>query len=1534
MAHIKGKKSHAIIQQGLKILENLDHRGAVGADKLMGDGAGILIQIPDTLYRDEFSQQGIVLPPPGEYGVAMVFLPKETASRLACEQELERSVRAEGQVVLGWRNVPVDVDMPMSPAVRDCEPVIRQLFIGRGADVMVPDALERKLYVIRKTASHAIQNMRLAHGKEYFVPSASVRTVVYKGLLLADQVGRYYRDLADPRTVSALALVHQRFSTNTFPAWPLAHPYRMIAHNGEINTVKGNFNWLRAREGMMQSAVLGDDLKKLYPIVYEGQSDTATFDNCLELLVNSGYSLAHAMMMMIPEAWEQHTQMDESRRAFYEYHAAMMEPWDGPAAVAFTDGRQIGATLDRNGLRPARYLVTDDDMVILASEAGTLSIPENRIVKKWRLQPGKMFLIDLEQGRIIDDAEIKLQLANSRPYRQWIERLQIKLESLPAPRQAHVATQSSVSLLDRQQAFGWTQEDYKFILEPMATTGEEVIGSMGNDAPLAVLSDRAKPFYNYFRQLFAQVTNPPIDPIREQLVMSLVSFIGPKPNLLDINNVNPPLRLEVSQPVLDFAAMAQIRDIEQVTGKKFRSYELDITYPAAWGPEGIEARVAALCARAVDAVQSGYNILIVSDRLVDGERVAIPALLATSAVHQHLIRAGLRTNAGLVVETGSAREVHHFALLGGYGAEAIHPYLALESLGKMSDPEKAVKNFVKAIGKGLNKVMSKMGISTYMSYTGAQIFEAVGLQKALVDKYFTGTASNIEGIGIFQVAEEALRQHRAAFGNDPVLANDLEAGGEYAYRVRGEEHMWTPDSIAKLQHASRQNNYRTYKEYAQIINDQSRRHMTLRGLFEFRFDPSRAIPLDDVEPAKEIVKRFATGAMSLGSISTEAHSVLAVAMNRIGGKSNTGEGGEDELRYRAEMREGKSTIKDGDTLASVLGADRIEADVPLKKGDSLRSKIKQVASGRFGVTAEYLSSADQIQIKMAQGAKPGEGGQLPGHKVSEYIAKLRYSVPGVGLISPPPHHDIYSIEDLAQLIHDLKNVNAKASISVKLVSEVGVGTVAAGVAKAKADHVVIAGHDGGTGASPVSSIKHVGTPWELGLAETQQTLVLNRLRSRIRVQADGQMKTGRDVVIGALLGADEFGFATAPLVVEGCIMMRKCHLNTCPVGVATQDPVLRQKFQGKPEHVVNFFFFIAEEVREIMAQLGIRKFDDLIGRADLLDMRSGVEHWKASGLDFTRVFHQTQSDADVRQTEEQDHGLAGALDHQLIERSKPALERGEKVSFIVPVRNRNRTIGAMLSGAVAARYGHDGLPDDTIHIQCNGTAGQSFGAFLAHGITMDLVGEGNDYVGKGLSGGRIIVRSPNDFRGFGPDHIIAGNTVLYGALAGEAFFNGVAGERFAVRNSGAATVVEGTGDHGCEYMTGGTVVVLGATGRNFAAGMSGGVAYVWDPERTLKQRANLSMVELEAVVPHAEQQAQNGIDTWHSAQRGGERETDETILRRLVEDHFRYTGSFRAREILGDWEAARGKFVKVMPTDYRRALGEMWRAANPQQLAA
>jgi len=1533
IAHIKGKKSHSIVDQGLLILKNLDHRGAVGADPLMGDGAGILIQIPDQYYREEMAKQGVDLPPPGEYGVGMVFLPKENASRIACEQEIERAVLAEGQIVLGWRDVPVDRDMPMSPTVREKEPVIRQIFIGRGPDVMVTDALERKLYVIRKSSGHAIQALNLLHGKEFFVPSMSARTVVYKGLLLADQVGVYYKDLQDERCVSALALVHQRFSTNTFPEWPLAHPYRLIAHNGEINTVKGNFNWMRAREGVMQSAVLGADLKKLFPLIYEGQSDTASFDNALELLVMAGYPLPQAMMMMVPEAWENHTSMDDNRRAFYEYHAAMMEPWDGPAALAFTDGRHIGGTLDRNGLRPARYIVTDDDLVVMASESGVLPIPESKIIQKWRLQPGKMFLIDLDAGRIIDDKELKDTYANAKPYKQWINSVRVKLDELKEePRQPS----SSLKLLDLQQVFGYTQEDVKFLMAPMASGGEEAIGSMGNDSPLAVMSNKNKPLYNYFRQLFAQVTNPPIDPIREALVMSLVSFIGPKPNLLDTNNINPPMRLEVSQPVLDYDDIAKLRNISAHSGGKFKSYELNICYPVAWGKEGIEARLASLCAKAVDAVKSGHNILIISDRKVDAEQLPIPALLATSAIHQHLVSKGLRTSTGLVVETGSARETHHFALLAGYGAEAIHPYLAMDTLADLAkglpgdlSPEKAIYNFQKAVGKGLLKVMSKMGISTYMSYCGAQIFEAIGLSKALVDKYFKGTASNVEGIGVFEVAEEALRLHTAAFSADPVLANALDAGGEYAFRIRGEEHMWTPDAIAKLQHSTRSNSYNTYKEYAQIINDQSKRHMTLRGLFEFKIDPSKAISIDEVEPAKEIVKRFATGAMSLGSISTEAHATLAIAMNRIGGKSNTGEGGEDVNRYRNELK--GIPIKQGATLASEIGKEHIEVDIPLLEGDSLRSRIKQVASGRFGVSAEYLISADQIQIKMAQGAKPGEGGQLPGHKVSEYIAKLRVSVPGVGLISPPPHHDIYSIEDLAQLIHDLKNVNPRASISVKLVSEVGVGTVAAGVAKAKSDHVVIAGHDGGTGASPLSSIKHAGSPWELGLAETQQTLVLNGLRNRIRVQADGQMKTGRDVVIGAMLGADEFGFATAPLVVEGCIMMRKCHLNTCPVGVATQDPVLRAKFSGKPEHVVNFFFFIAEEARQIMAQLGIRKFDDLIGRADLLDRSKAIAHWKAKGLDFSRIFHQPESKLPVYHTDHQDHGLDKALDHKLIAQAKTALEKGEKVSFISPIKNLNRTVGAMLSGEVAKRYGDEGLPDDTIHIQLQGTAGQSAGAFLAKGVTLDLVGEGNDYVGKGLSGGRIIVRPNTEFRGRAVDNMISGNTVLYGAISGEAFINGVAGERFAVRNSGATAVVEGTGDHGCEYMTGGTVVVLGNTGRNFAAGMSGGIAYVYDPEGDFAGKCNTSMVSLEKVLSDTEQEQTLGRDIWHSLLRGGERQTDEAILRGLIERHFKYTGSTRARYLLDNWAASRAKFVKVFPTEYKRALAELAAVAETKK---
>lgn len=1519
VAHMKGQKSHSIVEQGLLILKNLDHRGAVGADPLQGDGAGILIQIPDQLYREELAKQGITLPLAGEYGVGMVFLPQEAASRLACQEEIERAVRGEGQVVLGWRDVPVNRDMPMSPAVKAKEPVIRQIFVARGPDVLVTDALERKLYIIRKRASHAIRALKLKHCYEFYVPSFSARTVNYKGLLLADQVGVYYNDLADPRCVSALALVHQRFSTNTFPTWDLAHPFRMIAHNGEINTVRGNVNWMRARERSVTSPVLGADLDKVWPLIYPGQSDSASFDNALELLVMGGYSLAHAVMMMIPEAWEKHSLMDESRRAFYEYHAAMMEPWDGPAAVAFTDGCQIGATLDRNGLRPARYLVTKDDLVVMASESGVLPIEDSRIAQKWRLQPGKMFLIDLEQGRIIDDKELKNSLANSKPYREWLSKVRINIDEIPGEAQPF---EKKASMLDYQQAFGYTMEDTKMLLTPMANNGEEAIGSMGNDAALPVLSSKNKTLYNYFRQLFAQVTNPPIDPIREEMVMSLVSFIGPRPNLLNNADINPPIRLEVAQPILNAAKIEKIRNIQQYTNGKFRSHELNICYPLAWGKEGVEARLASLAAEAEDAVRGGANILLISDRNIDRDHIAIPALLATSTVHLHLVKKGLRTNTGLVVETGSARETHQFALLAGYGAEAIHPWLAMETLREMADgdaakEEKYVSNFVKAVGKGLCKVMSKMGISTYMSYTGAQIFEAVGLKKAFVDKYFSGTPSKIEGIGLFEVAEETILLHEAAFSADPVLDDALDAGGEYAFRIRGEDHLWTPDAIAKLQHSTRSGKYESYKEYAKIINDQTKRHLTLRGLFDIK-KAAEPVPLEEVESAKEIVKRFATGAMSLGSISTEAHTTLALAMNRIGGKSNTGEGGEDANRF--------IPVNQPTLLSDIIGKSRIARDLELQAGDSLRSAIKQVASGRFGVTAEYLANADQIQIKMAQGAKPGEGGQLPGDKVSEYIGKLRHSVPGVGLISPPPHHDIYSIEDLAQLIHDLKNANPTASVSVKLVSEVGVGTVAAGVSKAKADHVVIAGHDGGTGASPLSSIKYAGSPWELGLAETQQTLVLNRLRGRIRVQVDGQIKTGRDVIIGALLGADEFGFATAPLVVEGCIMMRKCHLNTCPVGVATQDPELRKRFSGQPEHVVNYFFFVAEEVRELMAEMGIRKFEDLIGRSDLLDKRAGVEHWKAQGLDFSNVFYQPAVGADEPRLHAgtQDHALEKALDQELVKQAMPALEKGEPVRIEIPVKNINRTVGTMLSGEVAKRFGGAGLPDDTIHITLNGTAGQSFAAFLAKGITLDLVGESNDYVGKGLSGGRIIVRPNAQFTPNPGENTIIGNTVMYGATSGHAYLNGVAGERFAVRNSGASAVVEGVGDHGCEYMTGGTVVVLGQTGRNFAAGMSGGLAYVLDEDNSFATRCNLSMVTLEKVLPTAEQSA---AEPWHNDQ------SDEDHLKALITQHAKYTGSPRAKAILADWDTYRAKFVKVYPNEYRRALQEMTAALQEKEIA-
>ncbi|MDP1537736.1 MAG: glutamate synthase-related protein [Burkholderiales bacterium] len=1524
VAHIKNQKSHAIVGQGLQILKNLEHRGATGYDPLLGDGAGILIQIPDGFFREEMAEQGVTLPPAGAYGVGMVFLPRNSESRRACEAAIERTIRYEGQVLLGWRDVPCD-NAGLAQAAKDVEPVIRQVFIGCGADGADADALERKLYVIRKAAGHLVQALKLPDGKMFYTPSMSTRTVVYKGMLLADQVGKYFCDLADTRVVTALALVHQRFSTNTFPTWDLAHPFRMIAHNGEINTLRGNVNWIRARQHNISSPLFGEDLEKIWPLIYDGQSDSASFDNALELLVMGGYSLPHAMMMLIPEAWAGNPLMDEDRRAFYEYPMALMEPWDGPAAVAFTDGRQIGATLDRNGLRPARYLVTDDDLVILASEIGVLPIAEERIVKKWRLQPGKMLLIDLEQGRIIGDEEIKHTLAQAKPYRRWIEQSRHYVDAMP-----EVVSEEKLGapLLDLQQAFGYTQEDLKFVLEPMAINGEEATGSMGNDTALPVLSSRNQPLFHYFKQLFAQVTNPPIDPIREEIVMSLISLVSPNPNLLEINESKPMPRLEVLQPILAPANMAKLKQIDKLTQGVFCSRVIDITTPAAEGPAGLSHALYQVCVAAERAVGQGSNVIILSDRNVDAERVAIPSLLACSAVHQSLVKAGLRTACSLLVETGDAREVHHFALLAGYGAESIHPWLAFASIDALAPTlpgkptaDECHKRYIKAIGKGLMKVMSKMGISTYQSYCGSQIFEAVGLSSDFVSRYFTGTPTRIEGIGMKEVATEALRTHAAAFGNDPVLAGMLDVGGEYAFRVRGEEHMWTPDAIAKLQHATRANQFETYREYAQIINDQGKRHMTLRGLFEIK-PAGNSVPLNEVESAREIVKRFATGAMSLGSISTEAHSTLAIAMNRIGGKSNTGEGGEDPRRFKK--------VGAGETVASVIGANRVVRDIPLKEGDSLRSAIKQVASGRFGVTTEYLANADQIQIKMAQGAKPGEGGQLPGHKVSEYIGFLRHSVPGVQLISPPPHHDIYSIEDLAQLIHDLKNANPQASISVKLVSEVGVGTVAAGVAKAKADHVVISGFDGGTGASPLSSIKHAGTPWELGLAETQQTLVLNRLRGRVRVQVDGQMKTGRDVIVGALLGADEFGFATAPLVVEGCIMMRKCHLNTCPVGVATQDPVLRKRFTGQPEHVVNYFFFVAEEARRIMAEMGIRKFSDLIGRSDLLDMREGVDHWKARGLDFSRIFFMPTVAADVarQHCETQDHNIAKALDHRLIEKARPALERGEKVAFDVTVFNRNRTVGTMLSHEVASRYGHAGLPDNTIHIRMTGTAGQSFGAFLARGITLELSGEANDYVGKGLCGGKIVVKPPKEFKGAPDENIIVGNTVLYGAVDGEVYFRGVAGERFCVRNSGATAVVEGTGDHCCEYMTGGTVVVLGQTGRNFAAGMSGGIAYVLDEDEAFAKRCNTSMVALERVLPAAEQ-ANDG--TRHKGLSGVM--SDEILLKSLIQKHRAETGSQTAARVLADWPRFRSKFVKVFPNEYRRALKEI-AAAQQQKEAA
>jgi glutamate synthase (NADPH) large chain len=1520
IADIKGRRSHKIVADALTILLNLEHRGAVGADPRAGDGAGILVQIPHRFFVKTTAELGLTLPPAGDYAVGVLFMPHEHSWRQEIKDVFAEEIAREEMRLIGWRDVPND-NSCLGHSVKPTEPFHQQVLIGKGDRKLDADEFERRLYILRKTISGRLYKMRERRYAGYYPVSISSRTLIYKGMFLADQLGHYYPDLRDPDFESALALVHQRFSTNTFPTWSLAHPYRMIAHNGEINTLRGNLNWMAARQSSARSPLYGDDIHQLWPISYEGQSDTACFDNALEFLVQGGYPLAHAVMMMIPEAWASNSLMDDERRAFYEYNAALMEPWDGPAAIAFTDGRQIGATLDRNGLRPARYLVTRDDRIVMASEMGVLPIPEEDVVTKWRLQPGKMLLVDLEEGRLIPDEEIKAKLASGHPYEEWLRNTQIILEDLPrAPRRP---PPTNLTLLDRQQAFGYTQEDLKILMSPMGATGEEAVGSMGNDTPISALSDRPKLLFTYFKQNFAQVTNPPIDPIREEIVMSLVSIIGPRPNLFDLHGLSTTKRLEVRQPILTNDDLEKIRSISEVSDSHFKSLTLDAVWPADRGAAGLAPALAELCEAAEKAVRDGINIIILSDRNAGSDRIPIPSLLSCAAVHHHLIRQGLRTSVGLVVESGEPREVHHFCCLAGYGAEAINPYLAFETLiamknelpHKLEDKE-IVKRYIKSIDKGLYKVMSKMGISTYQSYCGAQIFDAVGLQSDFVKTYFTGTATRIEGVGLDEIAEEAARRHRDGFGDVPIYRHALDVGGEYAYRLRGEDHVWSAATVAALQHAVRGNSLDKYRAYAQVSNEQSERLLTIRGMFRLKTaeeDGRKRVPLAEVEQAKDIVRRFSTGAMSFGSISREAHTTLAIAMNRIGGKSNTGEGGEESDRYR-----------------------------PLPNGDSMRSAIKQVASGRFGVTAEYLVNSDMMQIKMAQGAKPGEGGQLPGHKVDRIIAKVRHSTPGVGLISPPPHHDIYSIEDLAQLIFDLKNVNPAGDVSVKLVSEVGVGTVAAGVSKARADHVTIAGFEGGTGASPLTSIKHAGSPWEIGLAETHQTLVANRLRSRIAVQVDGGIRTGRDVVVGALLGADEFGFATAPLIAAGCIMMRKCHLNTCPVGVATQDPVLRKRFTGQPEHVINFFFFVAEEVRELMAELGFRKFDDMIGQMQLLDQRRVIAHWKAKGLDFSKLFYKPGAPAEVKvfKCEPQDHKIRDILDRRLIAESTPALDRGAPVRIATKIKNTDRAAGAMLSGEIARRYGHAGLPDETIHVKLTGTAGQSFGAWLARGVTLELEGEANDYVGKGLSGGRIIVR-PHAESGVTPEEsIIVGNTVLYGAISGDCYFRGIAGERFAVRNSGAVAVVEGSGDHCCEYMTGGIVVVLGKTGRNFAAGMSGGIAYVLDQDGGFPKLCNMAMVELEPVLNEEEINAevyhQVGDLTGHGRVdvMADLTRYDAVRLRVLISRHARFAGSRRAAQILANWDTFLPKFRKVMPVEYRRALADLAREKAAKMQAA
>ncbi len=1476
VANMKGQKSHEIVSQALEILVNLDHRGACGCEPNTGDGAGILMQIPDGFLRSACAPLGIELPAPFQYGVGMVFTSPEATERNAARHLLEKILVEEGVELLGWRDVPTD-NSSLGDTAKDGEPLVRQLFLKRPEQCVDEQAFNRKLYLINQ---RAINEIRRAEVDSYwYVSSLSTRTIIYKGMLMPVQVDRYYPELRDPAMDSAIALVHSRFSTNTFPSWDRAHPYHLMAHNGEINTLRGNVNWMNARQSLFSSPLFGDEMKKALPIINTNGSDSAMFDNCLELLVMGGRSLPHAVMMMVPEPWENHADMTPEKRAFYEYHSCLMEPWDGPAAVAFTDGRSIGAVLDRNGLRPSRYYITTDDLVIMASEAGVLKIEPERVLSKGRLRPGQMFLVDTEQGRIVPDEEIKQELATASPYGQWLKEQHLTIEALAAG--SEVAPVDHAALVQRQQAFGYTFEDQRVVLGPMARDGIQPLGSMGTDTPLAVLSSQSQLLYNYFKQLFAQVTNPPIDPIREEIVTSTVTLIGSEANLLEPTAASARM-IRLEHPLLSNGELEKLRGI---TLPGFKATTLSLLFPAAGGAEALESSLDRLFVAADAAVAADCNILILSDRGVDCDRAAIPALLAAAGLHHHLVSSGTRTRVSLILESGEPREVHHFAVLLGYGVNAINPYLAFDSLNDMIEqgmlpglePKKAAKNFIKASIKGVVKTMAKMGISTVQSYRGAQIFEAVGLHHSVIDRYFTWTPSRIGGTDLNGIGRELMERHGRAFPKRVAPEVALATGGVYQWRKDGEEHQYNPLTITSLQKATRTGDYREFKVFSSLIDEQSTRHYTLRGLLDFK-DNMPSVPLDEVESVETLMKRFKTGAMSYGSISKEAHEALAIAMNRIGGRSNTGEGGEDPERFVWTN----------------------------EQGDSKNSAIKQVASGRFGVTSDYLTNAGELQIKMAQGAKPGEGGELPGHKVYPWVAKTRHTTPGVGLVSPPPHHDIYSIEDLAELIHDLKNANRRARISVKLVSEVGVGTIAAGVAKAHADVVLISGYDGGTGASPISSIKHAGLPWELGLAETHQTLLLNNLRSRIIIEADGQLKTGRDVAIAALLGAEEFGFATAPLVTLGCVMMRVCHSNTCPTGVATQDPELRKNFSGKPEYVVNFMRFVAEELREIMAQLGFRTLNEMVGRCDVLEGKKAIAHWKAQGLDFTNILHQPKVALNVGRycTEKQDHGLEKSIDvTRLLEICRPAIEEGEKVTAELPITNIDRVVGTIVGNEITRSHGAAGLPDGTVNLTFNGSAGQSFGAFVPRGITLQLSGDANDYLGKGLSGGTIIVYPPKGSTFKAEENIIAGNVAFYGATSGTAFIRGMAGERFCVRNSGVTAVVEGVGDHGCEYMTGGTVVILGETGRNFAAGMSGGVAYVLDEQEEFASRCNTEMVGLEQ------------LD-----------DADQALVKGLITTHAAVTGSSRAAAILTAWDNYRTRFVKVMPMDYKRVLKALERA--------